>query len=75
VEGRYVERFLESIPNLLRYVDVAYARQRPEGVYPSRGYLQAFRVSERLQRALEGRIAEATLRVTSTFEVYVQSQL
>ncbi len=75
VEGRYVERFLEGIPNLLGYVDVAYAKQRPKGIYPSRGYLQAFRVSERLQRALEGRIAEPTLRVTPNFEVYVQSEL
>ena len=27
VEGRYVERFLESIPLVLRYVDVAYERK------------------------------------------------
>jgi hypothetical protein len=75
VEGRYVERFLEGIPRLLGYVEVAYAKQRPKGVYPSRGYLQAFRVSERLQRALEGSIAEPTLCATPSFEVYVQSEL
>jgi hypothetical protein len=56
VEGRYVERFLEGIPNVL-------------------GYLKAFRVSERLRRALDGKIAEPTLRVTPSFEVYVQSEL
>ena len=75
VEGRYIERFLEGIPNLLGYVDVAYAKREPKGIYPSRGYLQAFRVSERLRRALEGSIAEPNLRITPSFEVYVQSEL
>jgi hypothetical protein len=75
VEGRYVERFLEGIPNLLGYVDVAYARQQPKGVYPSLGVLKAFRVSERLGRALDGTLAEPTLRVTPNFDVYVQSEL
>ena len=75
VEGRYVERFLESIPHLLGYVDVAYAKRRPKGVYPSLGYLQAFRVNERLRRALDGKIAEPTLKVTPSFDLYVQSEV
>ena len=54
VEGRYVERFLEGIPLVLRYVDVAYARKPPRAIYPSLGCLQAFRVSDRLRRALAG---------------------
>ena len=54
VEGRYVERFLEGIPLVLRYVDVAYARKPPKTIYPSLGCLQAFRVSDRLRRALTG---------------------
>ena len=75
VEGRYVERFLEGIPNLLGYVDVAYAQRRPKAIYPSLGFLKAFRVNERLQRALDGKIAEPTLRVTPSFDVYVQSEI
>jgi len=75
VEGRYVERFLEGVPHLLGYVDVAYARQRPKGVYPSLGWLKAFRVNERLGRALSGQIAEPSLRVTPNFELYVQSEV
>lgn len=75
VEGRYVERFLEGVPNLLGYVDVAYAKRCPKGVYPSLGYLKAFRVSERLRRALGGKIAEPSLRVTPSFDVYVQSEV
>jgi len=75
VEGRYVERFLEGIPNLLGYVDVAYGGRNPKDLYPSLGVLKAFRVSERLHRALDGMIAEPTLRVTPSFDVYVQSEL
>ncbi len=75
VEGRYVERFLEGIPHLLGYVDLAFAQKPPKGVFPSLGYLKAFRVSERLRRALDGTIAEPTLRVTPSFDVYVQSEL
>lgn len=75
VDGRYVERFLEGVPNLLGYVDVAYAKRCPKGVYPSLGYLKAFRVSQRLHRALNGKIAEPSLRVTPNFDVYVQSEV
>ena len=75
VEGRYVERFLEGIPNLLGYVDVAYAKRLPKGVYPSLGFLKAFRVSQRLRRALSGEIAEPVMRVTPSFDVYVQSEV
>lgn len=71
VEGRYVERFLEGIPLLLRYVDVAYARNMHRTIYPSLGYLKAFRVSERLRRALEGRIAEPRVTVTPNFDVHI----
>lgn len=74
VEGRYVERFLEGIPLVLGYVEVAYARAFPEGVYPPRGCLQGFRVSERLRRALEGRIAEPRVTVTPNFEVHVVAE-
>src|SRR4029077_6049968 len=35
VEVRYVERFLEGIPLVLRYVDVAYARKPSDAIYPS----------------------------------------
>jgi len=74
VEGRYVERFLEEVPLLLRYVDVAYAKKRPKAIYPSIGCLKAFRVSERLRRALDGEIPEPRVTVTPSFDVYVQSE-
>jgi hypothetical protein len=71
VEGRYVERFLEGIPLVLRYVDVAYARKPSRTIYPSLGCLKAFRVSDRLRRVLEGRIAEPRVTVTPNFDVHV----
>ncbi len=74
VEGRYVERFLEEIPWLMRYVDLAFSKQRKQTVYPSWGTLQAFRVSERLSRALRGQIAEPRVTVTPSFDVYIQAE-
>lgn len=75
VEGRYVERFFEGLPKLLGYVEVAYGPPKVQKLFPSLGVLQAFRVSERLQRVLSGKIAEPTLRVTPSFDVYLQSEL
>jgi hypothetical protein len=74
VEGRYIERFLEGIPFVLRYVDVAYTTKYPKSVYPSLGCLRAFRVSERLGRMLDGRISEPQVIVTPSFDVHVQAE-
>ncbi len=71
VEGRYVERFLEDIPLVLRYVDVAYAQKPLTPIHPSIGQLQAFRVSDRLRRALAGRIDEPRVTVSPNFDVHV----
>lgn len=74
VEGRYIERFLESVPYLLGYVDVGYARKKPS-TRPTLGGIPAFRVSPLLQRALNGRIAEPNVRITPSFEIYVQCEV
>jgi len=74
VEGRYVERFLEGAPLTLGYVDVAYASQPYQGIYPAIDHLQAFRVNSRLQRALTGRIPAPRVTVQPNFEVYVESE-
>lgn len=71
VEGRYVERFLEGIPLLLRYVDVAYEAKPVKTIFPLLGCLKAFRVSDRLRRALEGSISEPRVTVTPNFDVHV----
>jgi hypothetical protein len=71
VEGRYIERFLEGLPLLLRYVDVAYADKPSRAIHPLLGLLKAFRVSDLLRRALEGRIDQPRVTVTPNFEVHV----
>jgi hypothetical protein len=75
VEGRYVERFLEGIPLLLGYVDVAYGENRNPHRFPSRDVLQAFRVKTRLVRSLRGQIAEPTVTVQPNLEIYIQAEV
>jgi hypothetical protein len=53
---------------------VAYATNPAKAVYPSLGCLRAYRVSQRLRPALEGRISEPRVIVTPSFDVHVQSE-
>ena len=73
VEGRFVERFLEGIPLIFRYVDVAYGKEEPEGVRPSLGHLKAYRINERLVRLMRGAILAPKVTVQPNFEVHVES--
>ena len=75
VEGRFLERFLEGIPLVLGYVEVAYLKRRPDdaALEPTRGLLAAFRVTERLRPALRGAIAAPKVTVLPNFEVHVES--
>jgi hypothetical protein len=77
VEGRYVERFLENIPLLMRFVDVAYDPAPYVGLLPSRGVLKAFRVNERFPRLMSGLMrGEATppkVTVQPNFDVIVEA--
>lgn len=75
VEGRYVERFLEGLPLLMGYVDVAYGANATPDIFPARDVLQAFRVKSRLARALRGEFAEPTITVQPNFEIFVQSEI
>lgn len=74
VEGRYIERFLEAIPLVLGYTEVAYVRQKNKSaIEPSRGLLRAFRVTERLIRALRKEITVPKVTLLPNFEVHVES--
>ena len=74
VEGRYLERFLEGIPLVLGYTEVAYVKRKTATpIEPSRGLLSAFRVTERLRRALHKEIAAPKVTVLPNFEVHVES--
>ncbi|HNQ90622.1 MAG TPA: hypothetical protein PKM73_18565 [Verrucomicrobiota bacterium] len=74
VEGRYIERFLEGIPLVLGYTDVAYRKQPGESeIEPSRGVVPAFRVTERLRQAIRREITPPKVTVLPNFEVHVES--
>jgi hypothetical protein len=73
VEGRYIERFLENIPLIMRFVEVAYDPAPYHGVYPLMGTLKAFRVSERLRRVLSGEETQPRVTVQPNFDVVVES--
>jgi hypothetical protein len=75
VEGRYVERFLEYIPLVLRFVDVAYAPARYEGARPERGVLKAFRVQERFLRLMRGETMQPNVTVQPNFDVIVEAEI
>jgi hypothetical protein len=72
VEGRYVERFLENIPLILRFVEVAYD-PNAENNQLGLDQLKAFRVNERFLRLMSG--AESTPKVTvqPNFDVVIES--
>ena len=73
VEGRYVERFLEYIPLIMRFVDVAYNPKPYRGILPSRGQLKAFRISERFQRLMNGQDTAPKVTVQPNFDVIIES--
>jgi hypothetical protein len=74
VEGRFIERFLEGIPLVLDYTEVAYTRSKTETpIEPSRGLLTAFRITERLRRAVRREIDRPKVTVLPNFEVHVES--
>lgn len=73
VEGRYVERFLESIPLILGYVDVAYSKEQVQTHYPAMNRLQAFRINEHFLQVMHERIPEPKVTVQPNFEIQVDS--
>ena len=74
VEGRYVERFLEGVPLLLGYVELAYLKgKRETEIEPSRGLLPAFRVTEPLRRVMRQEVPAPKVTVLPNFEVHVES--
>ncbi len=49
VEGRWVERFLEYVPLIMGFVDVAYDKDFSTEIYPVFNKLKAFKVNHRLK--------------------------
>lgn len=75
VEGRFVERFLEGIPLILGYIDVAYSRMEYKGYLPEMNQLLAFRVNDKFLHVMSGEIIEPRVTVQPNFEVHVESEL
>ena len=75
VEGRYVERFLEGLPLILGYIEVAYSKTKYKGYLPEINQLQAFRVNDKFLHMMSGKIIEPKVTVQPNFEVHVESEL
>ncbi|MBC2700722.1 MAG: hypothetical protein HF976_04790 [ANME-2 cluster archaeon] len=75
VEGRYVERFLEGLPLILGYIEVAYSKTEYKGDLPEIDQLQAFRVNDKFLHVMGGKIIEPKVTVQPNFEVHVESEL
>ena len=75
VEGRYVERFLEGLPLILGYAEVAYSKVKYKGYLPEMNQLLAFRINDTFLRAMNGEIIEPKVTVQPNFEVHVESEL
>lgn len=84
VEGRYIERFLEYIPFVLGYVDLAYAADYEARLYRrvytpddevSRDVIKAFRVTPLLRQVLQRALPAPTVTIQPNFEVVVESSV
>ena len=73
VEGRYIERFLEYIPLIMRFVDLAYTSHEYSGLLPTRGMLKAFRINERFLRMFQNEEAQPRVTVQPNFDVIIES--
>jgi len=75
VEGRFVERFLEGLPLILGYIEVAYSKKEYKGYLPEINQLQAFRVNDKFLHVMSGKIIEPKVTVQPNFEIHVESEL
>ncbi|MEA1868989.1 MAG: hypothetical protein U9N09_02405 [Euryarchaeota archaeon] len=75
VEGRFVERFLEGLPLILGYIEVAYSETEYKGRLPEMNRLLAFRVNDVFLHVMNGDIIEPRVTVQPNFEVHVESEL
>ena len=75
VEGRYVERFLEGLPLILGYIEVAYSNEEYKGCLPEINQLQAFRVNDMFLHMMSGEVSEPKVTVQPNFEIHVESEL
>ena len=75
VDGRFVERFLEGLPLILGYVEVAYSKAEYKGMLPEINQLQAFRVTDMFLHVMNNDVMKPKVTVQPNFEVHVESEL
>lgn len=75
VEGRYIERFLEYIPFLMGFIDIAYDFGRDTAILPQRDTLKAFKINPRMCAFYNQQIAEPKITVQPNFEVSIESEI
>jgi hypothetical protein len=75
VEGRYIERFLEFIPFLLGYTELAYNNDDLEKYRPTIGRLGAFRITPRFFNLINKNIQEPKIVVQPNFEISIESDI
>ncbi|HDN65352.1 MAG TPA: hypothetical protein ENF23_03505 [Methanosarcinales archaeon] len=75
VEGRFVERFLEGLPLILGYIEVAYSKTEYKGHLPEMNQLLAFRINDLFLHVMSQEIIEPKVTVQPNFEIHVESEL
>ncbi|KPA17033.1 hypothetical protein MHK_002753 [Candidatus Magnetomorum sp. HK-1] len=76
VEGRYIERFLEGIPLIMNYIDLAYdkSQEKPD-IMPEMNYLKAFKVNDYFLRIANKKIQPPEVWIQPNFEIQVISEI
>jgi len=74
-EGRYIERFLESIPLIMNYIDIAYEPKKDLDVIPLKNYLKAFRVNDYFLRIINQKMSDPEVWIQPNFEIQVISEI
>lgn len=75
VEGRFIERFLESFVFTLGYVDLAYLQDYTPKVSPSIGHLQAFRFHPVFYQIMKKQPILPKVTIQPNFEIYIESPI
>jgi len=75
VEGRYIERFLEHIPQLMGFVDVAYDFKQEQILLPERHKLKAFKINPRMHEFFNNKFSEAKVTIQPNFEISVEAEI
>jgi len=75
VEGRFIERFLEGIPLIMNYVELAYEMKESAEIKPSLNMLKAFKVNDYFFRIVNKQLPDPDVWIQPNFEIQVISEL